>query len=1173
MIKKMLCIFLSLALLLSFSPIKSAAAQTTSTENLAESAFVCEATSINVAVGALSSGETALLRLEDRQSVELSSDQSGNLEFTLVYPASDLSQNVLSEFFRYSLKASIPTAASIFCCDGSNYDLLGTISVGSAYANYETAIANLSARAQSGAITLKIICTADSPFVLYIDSAVIFVESEDSLPNRFIETYSVSTAETEYGSSQSAASNLKNPDGNFYSVSSENKKAAWTTTVELNRKASSVNTLQIDYSGYCNTNANNIWLSLYNFTTNSWQAVTIIPCNTEKTNKSVYISNRTLLSGFIRNGRLKIRLYNSASSDFVRYSDYLSVKVYADSELNVEKALPKSVVKEYGDVMTGNVEQIKRFDDATLKITSDSQNKVALKTVFDIETPKNKIHTLTVNLRTFNTGNTNNLHVSLLNQNTQSFNVFKEVRSENNGTILSFSLTSPEQISGYVSSSGEITVRVYNSASSSFARFVDYIEVLVEEAPFSSFDFACIADVHAPVGSANLAAAINDINTNVLPSFTIDLGDMTSHGKQSEYDKYISDIAALNGPLYLMPGNHENRWWNSNGKSDYYDNFGSPYRSFDYNGVHFVVLDTTIYLSNDGKVTKEQLDWLKQDLAAIPDGTPVMLFGHHPFTTGNDITARDELFEAIKSYNVVAYICGHTHTYGKLIDDGIPVFYVSCLKDDSTQPYISVSVSSREFRIYKHKASDLSKSLWYTGKMQKAPETEFTASPISFDSNGNVNVSVTITNAPEGISSARARIDNYGTYTNLVKISETVWSGTINVSSYHPSLPKGKHFVGIEVFDGNSDKWTNYYEYTDESATFDTLWEFQTGSAIQSSPTYYGGNVYFGSLDGYLYSVNAETGALNYKFQTGGSVISKPLVTSTNDTSCVVFGSDDKYLYCINANTGELIRKTLCGGSVISDPTISGDRIIFGCGDGKIYCVSKNLEETIWTYNADGLMRHSPVVKDGVVYAIVRNTYMWYAINLSDGTLLWRGNAETDDSYFVCGDISPMVTNGKMWCVDAMSGMLCYLNTTNGLKTWSLSALTYGKTNARSMASNGNIIYFVSNSGKTVHAINSENNSVLWTVDLRYNSSDSDKQAYMMDCGLLYRNGLVIHVAERGRITLINSSTGAIVDSYDAVGYPERALWSTPEAYGNKIFACGIDGKVYCIEYNPIMAQ
>lgn len=70
-----------------------------------------------------------------------------------------------------------------------------------------------------------------------------------------------------------------------------------------------------------------------------------------------------------------------------------------------------------------------------------------------------------------------------------------------------------------------------------------------------------------------------------------------------------------------------------------------------------------------------------------------------------------------------------------------------------------------------------------------------------------------------------------------------------------------------------------------------------------------------------------------------------------------------------------------------------------------------------------------------------------------------------------------------------------------------------------------------------------------------------------IDTGLVYHNGILFHVAERGRIIAINAENGETLWCIDAAGYPERVFWSTPEVCEDLVVATGIDGKVYAVEY------
>lgn len=424
-----------------------------------------------------------------------------------------------------------------------------------------------------------------------------------------------------------------------------------------------------------------------------------------------------------------------------------------------------------------------------------------------------------------------------------------------------------------------------------------------------------------------------------------------------------------------------------------------------------------------------------------------------------------------------------------------------------------------------------------------------------------VDVAVQIENAPDGVKSVQARIDNYGPYTQLIKNEGGIWSGSIDTGLYTPELVAGTHFVGVEAFDNENKKWTEYKDYSTPSDNPTIKWVFETGDSIQSSATINEANVYVGSNDGNLYCIDLDTGYQKWCIQTGDFVISKPAITSEGN---IVFGSGDEFVYCASANDGNVIWNTKLGGSVLSDPLTSEGRVFIGCGDGKIYCLNSASGEIVWEYQTDGLMRQRPILENGILYAFVRDTYIWYAIDASTGQLIWRGNANTDESLFVCGDVRPVIANGKLWCIDAQNTRPAYLSLDTGELAWTS---TLEKVSSRGMTTNGSTVFYSSNSGRQITAFDAETNQVVWQKDLRYDNKDRDLQEMQIDSALVYNGTSLIHVAERGRITALNPDNGEILWCIDAAGYPERVFWSTPEATDGLVIATGIDGKVYAVEY------
>jgi len=80
------------------------------------------------------------------------------------------------------------------------------------------------------------------------------------------------------------------------------------------------------------------------------------------------------------------------------------------------------------------------------------------------------------------------------------------------------------------------------------------------------------------------------------------------------------------------------------------------------------------------------------------------------------------------------------------------------------------------------------------------------------------------------------------------------------------------------------------------------------------------GLIYVGSYDHAIYAFQANTGALAWKYATGGMVHSSPRVASNG---LVYVGSDDHSLYALNASTGALVWRFLTGNAVESTPTVA----------------------------------------------------------------------------------------------------------------------------------------------------------------------------------------------------------------------------------------------------------
>ncbi len=154
------------------------------------------------------------------------------------------------------------------------------------------------------------------------------------------------------------------------------------------------------------------------------------------------------------------------------------------------------------------------------------------------------------------------------------------------------------------------------------------------------------------------------------PDVVLVTGDLTDHGTAEEYAVFRDVIAPLPMPVYVIPGNHDDRarmlqLWPSQGMQhmEHFMQF-----TVDAFPVRLIALDTVLPGSDRGEICAERLAWLDARLAEQPD-RPTLVFMHHPpFKTGMhvldglDLDGADALGAVIARHRQVErLIAGHIH--------------------------------------------------------------------------------------------------------------------------------------------------------------------------------------------------------------------------------------------------------------------------------------------------------------------------------------------------------------------------------------------------------------------------------------------------------------------------------------------------------------------------------
>jgi eukaryotic-like serine/threonine-protein kinase len=239
-----------------------------------------------------------------------------------------------------------------------------------------------------------------------------------------------------------------------------------------------------------------------------------------------------------------------------------------------------------------------------------------------------------------------------------------------------------------------------------------------------------------------------------------------------------------------------------------------------------------------------------------------------------------------------------------------------------------------------------------------------------------------------------------------------------------PAVSSGVVYVGST--DGNL--------YAIDLVSGKQQWIFATKSRITSSPAVAHGLVYFVAYDGYLYAVNASDGQLKWKFQSGGErrytgthlhgsqpaagampdpfdfYLSSPVVWN----GAVLFGSGDGNVYSLNAASGASNWKFKTGDVVHASPAVADGMLFVGSWDTYFYALDATTGREKWRFktgddpdlhNQIGIQSSASVV-NGMVYFGCRDSN-FYALDAKTGQKIW--SFSNHGSWVIS---SPAVTDG-----------------------------------------------------------------------------------------------------------------------------------------------------------------
>ena len=368
------------------------------------------------------------------------------------------------------------------------------------------------------------------------------------------------------------------------------------------------------------------------------------------------------------------------------------------------------------------------------------------------------------------------------------------------------------------------------------------------------------------------------------------------------------------------------------------------------------------------------------------------------------------------------------------------------------------------------------------------------------------------------------------------------------------------------VFVGSSD--ARLYAVRASDGT--ELWHFATKGSVNSTPAVWNQTVYFSSLDGNIYAVNERDGKERWRLRTGGErrftapgihgiqpstevmpdpydvFLSSPAVWN----GTVYVGSGDHNVYAIDAQSGALRWKFSTGNVVHASPAVAGGIVYIGSWDRYLYALDARTGAVRWKfqtgddheiYNQVGIAG-SAAVADGTVYFGCRDSH-FYALDAKSGALRWKRD---ENGSWVIG--SPAIAGRtvlyttsderKFFAVDAQSGSVKF-------------SIPYGAFSFSSPSVAGNVAYYGSFDGK-LYGVNVTSGEVV----ARF-STDASKR------------GLPAHLDKSGNLDMSTFYREPTLDGV-IVGlsgvYKLGSIAGSPSLAGGTLFIGSTDGTLYAID-------
>ncbi|PTS97095.1 hypothetical protein DBR11_17985 [Pedobacter sp. HMWF019] len=553
-------------------------------------------------------------------------------------------------------------------------------------------------------------------------------------------------------------------------------------------------------------------------------------------------------------------------------------------------------------------------------------------------------------------------------------------------------------------------------------------------------------------------------------SFIVHTGDICYEKGLNFHASQVTS-EALGKQIFYCIGNHD-LVKGAYGEELFERLFGPVYYSFDAGPAHFIVTPMRSGDFQPSYTVDELISWMRNDLAAVDKGKPVIIFNHDLLTYGDQFILKGKNDSInLNENNLKAWVYGHWHNNFVRQSEKTGIKYISTAPpdkggiDNSAGQFLSIEIDKNGVKevqphyTYLHKhlvvntpsGSDMVKiengalmvnasvydsettvksvkSIIYDVRGYKVAEASLTANT-DWNWEGRIPAVSLAKGKPLTVQTEVSFADGEvhiqkQTFTigNQAAGSSLKWVRNIkgNIWKAAPLSAEGKLFLAT-IDDGNN---MNCGVTAINPLTGAVLWHYKTQNSVKHELSYDSGLILCTDMEGFTYALKASSGQVVWKRNLGMKNLPGYISGGVAEKG-IYYTGFGPYFQALEVKTGKMLwtNKDWSGGEgTPAKMTLAGDVLVTGSNWQSLFGHDKNTGKLLWKRSDDGLRFRSSTAKyvNGNIYVTGINAI--FVIDPLSGKTLQKIEAPYEFKVMA----SPLVTDEHIIMATAKNGVVAY---------------------------------------------------------------------------------------------------------------------------------------------------